>query len=171
MVYAAWCNRFWFAGGASLALVLSGCRQDGRIQVQQPILVRTVAATNQNVAPQSGFASSEDAQLGDVAEDRMVLVVPGDDLPKPGIGRGRESAPRRRLMRATDSIRHLRFIGSNPVFPVVGDIPHAAGGLAQSCWLLMCKTLIFRRQAAVEPGLNIHFCPVNVATMSLETFF
>jgi membrane fusion protein, multidrug efflux system len=50
MVYAAWCNRFWFAGGASLALVLSGCRQDGRIQVQQPTLVRTVAATNTDSA-------------------------------------------------------------------------------------------------------------------------
>ena len=48
-----------------------------------PLLPRALAATNQYVSPQSVHASLEEAQLIDVAGDSMVLVVAGDNTPKP----------------------------------------------------------------------------------------
>jgi hypothetical protein len=48
-----------------------------------PLLPRGLTATNEDVAPQSIDAISEDAQLIDVAGDSMVLVVAGDHTPKP----------------------------------------------------------------------------------------
>jgi hypothetical protein len=48
-----------------------------------PLLPRGLTATNEDVAPQSIDAISEDAQLIDVAGDSMVLVVAGDHPPKP----------------------------------------------------------------------------------------
>ena len=48
-----------------------------------PLLPRALAATNQYVSPQSVHASLEEAQLIDVAGDSMVLVVTGDNTPKP----------------------------------------------------------------------------------------
>ena len=48
-----------------------------------PLLPRGLAAANQNAVPQSIDASSEDAQLIDVAGNSMVLVVAGYDLVEP----------------------------------------------------------------------------------------
>src|ERR1039457_4201425 len=48
-----------------------------------PLLPRGLAAANEDVTPQSIDAMSEGAQLIEVAGDSMVLVVAGDNLPKP----------------------------------------------------------------------------------------
>ena len=48
-----------------------------------PLLPRALTAAYQYVTPQFIDASSEDAQLIDVAGDSMVLVVAGDNTPKP----------------------------------------------------------------------------------------
>jgi hypothetical protein len=48
-----------------------------------PLLPRALTATNQYVVPQSIYASFEEAQLIDVAGNGMVLVVAGDNTPKP----------------------------------------------------------------------------------------
>jgi len=48
-----------------------------------PLLPGALTTTDQYVTPQSIDATSEDAQLIDVAGDSMVLVVAGDDTPKP----------------------------------------------------------------------------------------
>ena len=48
-----------------------------------PLLPPALTATYQYVTPQSIDASLEDAQLIDVAGDSMVLVVAGDNTPKP----------------------------------------------------------------------------------------
>src|ERR1017187_4039394 len=48
-----------------------------------PLLPRGLTATNKNVTPQPIDTISEDAQLVDVAGDSMVLVVAGNNLPKP----------------------------------------------------------------------------------------
>ena len=48
-----------------------------------PLLPPALTATNHYIAPQSIDASSEEAQLIDVAGDSMVLVVAGDHTPKP----------------------------------------------------------------------------------------
>src|ERR1035438_5557407 len=48
-----------------------------------PLLPRALTASYQYVTPQFIDASSEDAQLIDVAGDSMVLVVAGDNTPKP----------------------------------------------------------------------------------------
>ena len=48
-----------------------------------PLLSRGLAAANEDVAPQSIDAMSEGTQLIEVAGDSMVLVVAGDNLPKP----------------------------------------------------------------------------------------
>lgn len=48
-----------------------------------PLLPRALTTTNQYVSPQSIDASLEDAQLIDIAGDSMVLVVAGDNTPKP----------------------------------------------------------------------------------------
>ena len=48
-----------------------------------PLLPRGLAAANEDITPQSIDAMSEGAQLIEVAGDSMVLVVAGDNLPKP----------------------------------------------------------------------------------------
>ena len=48
-----------------------------------PLLPRGLTAANEDVAPQTIDAMSEDTQLVDVAGDSMVLVVAGDNTPKP----------------------------------------------------------------------------------------
>jgi hypothetical protein len=48
-----------------------------------PFLPRTLTASYQNATPQSIDASTEEAQLIDIAGHGMVLVVPGDHTPKP----------------------------------------------------------------------------------------
>ena len=48
-----------------------------------PLLPGALAATNQYGMPQSIDALAEEAQLIDVAGDSMVLVVAGDNTPKP----------------------------------------------------------------------------------------
>src|ERR1017187_3831150 len=48
-----------------------------------PLLPRGLAAANEDVTPQSIDALSEGAQLIEVAGDSMVLVVAGDNTPKP----------------------------------------------------------------------------------------
>ena len=48
-----------------------------------PLLPRGLAAANEDVTPQSIDAMSEGAQLIEVAGDSMVLVVAGDNTPKP----------------------------------------------------------------------------------------
>src|ERR1035441_2468535 len=48
-----------------------------------PLLPGALTATNQYVMPQSIDAFAEEAQLIDVAGDSMVLVVAGDNTPKP----------------------------------------------------------------------------------------
>ena len=48
-----------------------------------PLLPRGLAAANEDVAPQSIDAMSEGAQPIEIAGDSMVLVVPGNNLPKP----------------------------------------------------------------------------------------
>ena len=49
----------------------------------RPLLLRALTATNKNVSPQSVYAVSEGTQLVEVAGDSMVLVVAGNNLPKP----------------------------------------------------------------------------------------
>ena len=48
-----------------------------------PLLPRGLTAASQNVSPQTIYASSEDAQLADVAGNGVVLVVTGYDLAEP----------------------------------------------------------------------------------------
>src|ERR1035438_7678423 len=48
-----------------------------------PLLPRRLTAANKDVTPESVNAVSEDTQLVDVAGDSMVLVVAGDNTPKP----------------------------------------------------------------------------------------